>query len=101
MTARRRRLVRLEDLIGRRVRAADGTPVGRIEEVIAESRGGDHEVTEYHIGAGALHERFGVVSRLFGGKSPMLVARWDQLDIHQPDSPTLTCGVDELKRDRR
>jgi sporulation protein YlmC with PRC-barrel domain len=97
----RRRLVRLVDLIGRRVRTATGEPVGRIEEVIAERRGSDHEVTEYHIGPGALHERFGVVSRLFGGKSAMLIVRWDQLDIHEADSPTLTCGVDELKRERR
>jgi len=28
----------------------------------------------------------------------MLIARWDQLDIHQPESPTLTCSLDELKR---
>ena len=97
MTARRRTLVRVEDLLGRRVRTVDGTVVGRIEEIRARRRNDVHEVTEYLLGAGALVERFALVGRLFGRRSPTLIARWDQLDIRRVDRPTLTCGVDELK----
>jgi len=95
MTARPRRIVRLEDLVGRRVRTAEGAVVGRIEEVHAERRGDDHEVIEYLIGPGALRERFALVGRLFG-RSPTLCARWDQIDIRRPESPTLTCPVADL-----
>jgi len=96
-----RRFVRLEDVIGRKVRTADGAVVGHIEEVRAERRGDDHEVTEYLLGSGALLERLAMVKRLFGRPARMIVARWDQIDIHRPDRPTLTCRVEELKRERR
>jgi hypothetical protein len=95
MTARRRTIVRLEDLVGRRVRTPQGAVVGRIEEVRAERRGDDHEVIEYLIGPGALRERLALVRRL-PGRARTLVARWDQIDIHRPESPTLTCSVEEL-----
>ena len=52
---RRGRFVYLDDVLGQRVRTADGRVVGRIEEVRAERRAnGDHEVVEYHLGSGAL-----------------------------------------------
>jgi sporulation protein YlmC with PRC-barrel domain len=92
----RRRIVRLEDLLGRRVRTTDGAVVGRIEEVRAVRRGDDHEVTEYLIGPGALRERLALVGRLFG-PTRTLRARWDQLDIRNVDAPTLTCRVEQLK----
>jgi sporulation protein YlmC with PRC-barrel domain len=97
MTARRRRIVRVEDLVGRRVSTADGTVVGRIEEIRARRRNDEHEVTEYLLGTGALLERLALVQRLFGRRRRTLVARWDQIDISRPDKPTLTCGVDELR----
>jgi hypothetical protein len=31
----------------------------------------------------------------------MLVVGWDQLDIHRPEAPTLTCSPEELERRRR
>jgi hypothetical protein len=92
----RRRLVRLEDLVGRRVRSQSGELVGRIEEIRAERRNGQHEIVEYHLGSGALLERWGVVSKLFGGGKTR-IARWDQLDIHNPEKPVLTCPVEVLK----
>jgi hypothetical protein len=103
MTASGRRIVRLEDLIGRRVRTADGRVVGRIEEVCAERRAdGNHEITEYHLGPGALLERLGIVRRSPGRRRlHMLVVGWDQLDIHRPEAPTLTCSPEELERRRR
>jgi len=95
---RRRRMVRLQDLLGRRVRARDGRVVGRIEEVRAERRGDDHEVIEYRLGPGALAERLALARRLLGGRRETLIARWDQLDIREPRHPALTCSVDELRR---
>lgn len=94
----RRTLVRLEDLLGRRVRTADGDVVGRIEEVRATRRHDEHVVTEYLLGPGALLERLALVQRLFGRRSRTLIARWDQIDIHRPDRPMLTCTVNELKQ---
>jgi hypothetical protein len=94
---RRRRLVHLEDLLGRRVEAADGQLVGRIEEVRAERRGDDYELTEYLLGTGALLERLSIVSRLLRRERRTYIARWDQMDITTPARPRLTCRIDELK----
>ena len=95
---RRSRIVRVEDLVGQRVRTAAGDVVGRIEDIRVERRGDEHEVTEYLLGSGALAERLGIGQR-FGRHSKKLVARWDQMDIHRPERPTLTCPVEELKRE--
>jgi hypothetical protein len=95
---RRRCTVRLQDLVGARVRTREGRVVGRIEEVRAERRGDDHEVIEYRLGRGALAERLALARQLLGRRSDTLIARWDQLDIRDPHRPTLTCGVEELER---
>ena len=95
-----RRLVRLEDLLGSRVRTEQGEVVGRIEEVRAERRGDGYDVTEYHLGPYALLERLALGFRVFGRKRA-LVAQWDQLDVHNPKAPVLTCRVDDLKHERR
>ena len=92
--------VPLEALLGRRVRADDGRVVGRLEEIRAERRGGNHEVTEFLIGPGALLERLSIVRRFAGSGSRMRVARWDQIDISNPLAPRLTCGVENLKIER-
>jgi hypothetical protein len=91
-----RRRVRLQDLVGARVRSLSGEVVGRIEEVRAERRDDDHEVVEYLLGTGALLERLALVHRLFGRQPVKLVVRWDQLDIADPACPRLTCAMDEL-----
>ncbi len=93
---RRRTFVRVEELLGCRVRADDGGDVGRIEEIRVERRGERYEVTELLLGTGALFER--VAMRWFRRKTSMLVARWDQVDISRPGSPRLTCRRGELKR---
>jgi hypothetical protein len=99
MNARRRRFVRVEDLVGRRVRDARGRSVGRIEEIRAERRAdGTHEVVEYHLGTAALLERLAIVRRLLGRTPQMLVVRWDQLDLRHPEAPVLTCAAGELER---
>jgi hypothetical protein len=94
------RRLRLEDLLGARVRTEQGAVVGRIEEVRAERRGDEYEVTEYHLGPAALLERLAVATRGFGRRSRMLIAEWDQLDIDNPRAPVLICRVDQLTHHR-
>jgi len=89
--------VHVEDLLGRAVTSADGRRVGRIEEVVAERRGHEHEVAAYLLGPGALLERLGVLHRLLGRKPRTCRVRWDQLDISSPDRPRLTCSPEELE----
>jgi len=101
MNAPRRRLVRVEDLIGQRVRDRSGRVVGHIEEIRAEPRGERYEVTEYHLGSGAMLERLAIVRHLFGRQSDTIIARWDQIDVQQPDAPVLTCPVEELRHEKR
>jgi sporulation protein YlmC with PRC-barrel domain len=101
MSAPRRRVVRVEDLIGRRVRERSGRVVGRIEEIRAEQKDGRYQVTEYHLGTGAMLERLAIVRHLFRLQSDTIIARWDQIDIQRPDAPVLTCAVEELKHEKR
>ena len=101
MTAPRRRLVRVEDLIGERVRERSGRVVGRIEEIRTEQRGNRYEVTEYHLGTGAMLERFAIIRNLFRLQPDTIIARWDQIDIARPGAPVLTCPIEELKHEKR
>jgi hypothetical protein len=93
---------RVEDLVGRRVLAPDGTIAGRIEEIRAVREGRSFAVTGFHIGPRALLERIGV--RHFGSIVPRRIhgyhASWDQLDLTDPRQPRLRCGVDQLKKAR-
>jgi hypothetical protein len=97
-------VVRLEDLLGACVVAANGRRVGRIEDVCAELRDGDYVVVEYRLGTGALLERWSVVTDFFGAfgifgfRGRTLIARWNQLDISDPRRPRLTCPLDEIER---
>jgi hypothetical protein len=95
------RLVRVEDLIGQRVRERSGRIIGRIEEIRAEPRGDRYEVTEYHLGSGAMLERLAIFRHLFRLQSDTIIARWDQIDIARPAAPVLTCPVEELKHEER
>ena len=94
MTARR--FVRLEELVGRKVRDEDGRTVGRIEEVVAELHGDRHEVVEYRLGSGALLDRLAVTRRLFGHTVRTIIVAWDQLDVRRVRHPRLLCPASEL-----
>ena len=76
--------VRIDDLVGAKVRDANGRVVGRIFEICAEHQGPDLIVLEYHLGAAALLDRIGIsLLKLIGidaGRAPRKV-RWDELDI--------------------
>jgi hypothetical protein len=97
--AKKENEIDLQDLLGRRVRDAEGHVVGRLEEFRAEREGDHWVVTRYHIGPAALLERLAV--RHFGitwGQRPHgYEAQWDQMDVSNPERPTLTCTREELR----
>jgi hypothetical protein len=90
--------LRLEDLIGCRVDSVDGFRVGHIEEIRAERHHGELQLVEYHLGAGALLERWSITRRLFGRLGHQIIVRWDQIDIAHRGGPRLLCPVDELEK---
>jgi len=93
-----RREIRLDRLLGREVLAANNRPIGRLEECRAEVTGTTCAVSEYVIGMTGLAERLGIgLKLLFGKASHGYVARWDQIDISDPERPRLTCAVSELR----
>jgi hypothetical protein len=92
------REIHLDRLLGRVVLARNNQPVGRLEDCRAEKRGSECVITEYVIGTAGLFERLGVGVRLILGlRLRGYVARWDQLDISDPERPRLVCGVEELR----
>jgi sporulation protein YlmC with PRC-barrel domain len=76
--------VRVQDLVGRRVRDAEGNVVGRIESIHATWRGEDCLVDEYHLGAAALLARLGI-----GHKREPLRVPWQDMDLSDPRRPKL------------
>jgi hypothetical protein len=85
-------------LLGRMVRTRNNRPVGRIEELRANADD-DWTVTKFVLGAAGLLERLGVAVRLvLGRRLNGYVARWDQIDLSDPEHPRLTCAVEELEK---
>lgn len=92
------REVRLDGVLGREVVAGNNRTIGRVEEFRAEVRGGACEITDVVIGVAGLYERLGLgVRMLFGKGRGGYVARWDQIDLTDPDRPRLTCPLDQLR----
>ena len=93
--------LRLDQVVGREIHAANNRRIGRLHEVRAERRGSSWVITEYVIGAAGLIERLGLGVRvILGFERPTgYVARWDQVDFSNPRRPTLTCAVAELHRE--
>jgi sporulation protein YlmC with PRC-barrel domain len=93
------RHVRVELLLGRRVRDSQGRVVGRIESIHARWADKNCLVEEYHLGPGAALERFGIsAARMVGlrlAPKPVRVP-WDQLDLSDPENPRLRCSREEL-----
>ena len=98
--AKRANEIRLEEVLGRRVRTADGRNVGRIEEFRARREGDYWVVTEFDIGPNALLGR--LAARHLGitwpGRSRGYRASWEQINLDDPRRPTLNCPVDQLKQ---
>jgi sporulation protein YlmC with PRC-barrel domain len=98
-----KREVKFELLLGKKVYAADGKSVGRLEEVRAGLRRGECFVEEYHVGSYAVFERLAAVSlgrALLGrfGAGGGYRVPWDKLDLTDPTRPRLRCPVDELEK---
>ena len=91
--------LRLDCLIGRVVYSQTDHRVGRLEEVHAKVHGKGCVITEYLLGSAGLSERLGVsFGLLFGRRGGGYLARWDQIDLSDPDHPRLTCPLEQLKR---
>jgi hypothetical protein len=91
--------IRLDRLLGRPVLAQNGRRIGRIEEFRAERNGDGWFVREYVIGGAGLVERLHLAIRLLvgGRRQRGFVARWDQLDVTQPERPRLRCPSNDLR----
>jgi len=94
--------LRLELLLGKRLRDRVGKPIGRIEEFRAEPQGKDLVVTEVLVGDLALLERLAVRAALhllgLRRKHRGYRVRWDQLDLRDPAEPRLACDEREIAR---
>jgi hypothetical protein len=93
------REIAVDRLVGRKVFSLNDRQVGRLEEIRVDKRGRDLLVTEYVIGSAGLFERLGIAVKLLFGRRPGgYLARWDQLDISNPERPRLRCRLEELRR---
>ena len=93
--------LRVDRLIGRMVYTANRRRLGRLEEFRAEQRGSAWVITDYVIGTAGLIERLGLGVRLTLGieRAGGYVARWDQVDLTDPDHLRITCAVGDLRRE--
>lgn len=97
--------IEVQQLLGRRVRDADGTVIGRIEEIVAEHHDGETVVSEFHLGPAALLER---IAR-FAHALPLLSAipwprryyriPWQLLDLGDPERPRVRSTRSSLTAD--
>lgn len=100
-----KREIRIEKLLGKRVRAENGQVIGHLEEIQADLRGGECFVEEFHVGSYAVFERLAAwtisrtVLKMFGAKEKHKGYRipWDKLDLSDPEHPRLLCSIKELK----
>ena len=92
--------LRLDRLLGREVHTANNRRLGRLQEFRVERDGTDWVVREYVIGAAGLLERLGLGMRMVFGmkRTGGYVARWDQMDLTNPNCPRISCPVDDLQR---
>lgn len=109
MSARPVRELRVEHLVNRRVRDADGEVIGRLEELCVEIEltedGSHYVVREFHVGAHALAES------LVGGQMARALVRvlgrgrgyrryvipWEWMDLSDPRHPRVTRPRRELR----
>jgi sporulation protein YlmC with PRC-barrel domain len=100
--------VRLEQMLGRRVRDSRGEVIGRLEDVRVVRDGDDLVVREYLVGVYGAIERLaawriasavlGVPHRL-GGRAYHVP--WQDMDVSDPRAPRLRRPLADLRRRRR
>jgi sporulation protein YlmC with PRC-barrel domain len=94
--------VHVEQLLGKRVRDADGRVLGRLEEFHVEHQDGEDVVTEFLIGPAALWQRIGgFVTQLPYFRLIPLSRReysvsWKLMDLSDPETPRVLARRDEL-----
>jgi sporulation protein YlmC with PRC-barrel domain len=93
----------VELLLGEKVFALNGRPIGRLEEIRTEINRGHCFVSEFLVGNYAVFERLAAwrigrsVLRVLGaGRREGYRIRWNQLDLSDPQHPRLLCDVDDL-----
>jgi len=98
-----RQQVHAELLLGEKVFALNGQPIGRLEDIRTEMNKGHCFVSEFLVGSYAVLERLAAwrigraLLRVFGAKrNEGYRIRWDQLDLSDPRHLKLLCDVDEL-----
>jgi hypothetical protein len=96
--------IRIERLLGRRVRDSAGRSAGRIEDFRALFRNGDCVVEEYLLGTSGLFQRLSIAGfamsllRFLGARTQWLCrVPWDMMDLSNPQKPRLRCRREELK----
>jgi sporulation protein YlmC with PRC-barrel domain len=94
--------IHVELLLGEKVFAMNGLPIGRLEEIRTEVNKGHYFVSEFLIGKYAVLERLAAwrigraLLRVFGKRKQGYRIRWDQIDLTDPAHPRVLCDVDEL-----
>lgn len=99
------RELHLELLLGKQVLDCEGQAIGRIEEIRAEQQGDEWVIQEYLVGSMALLERLSAwkigmgILKLLGARKLHAGYRipWNQLDLSNPESPSLQCSCSDLK----
>jgi sporulation protein YlmC with PRC-barrel domain len=97
-----RQYIHVELLLGEKVFAMNGLPIGRLEEIRTEINKGHFFVSEFLVGKYAVLERLAAwrigrqLLRVFGKRKEGYRIRWDQIDLTDPEHPRVLCDVEEL-----
>ena len=98
-----RQEIHAELLLGAKVFALNGQPIGRLEEIRTEINRGHCFVSEFLVGRYAVVERLAAwhigraLLRVVGAKRDEgYRIRWDQLDLSDPRHLKLLCDVEDL-----
>jgi hypothetical protein len=97
MSSTGHRELRLDEVLGRRVRARNGAAIGRLEEMRCTGDG-PYEITEYVIGLAGLFDRLHLLRAALGLQPHGYIATARQIDLTDPSRPLLTCDLTELRR---
>jgi sporulation protein YlmC with PRC-barrel domain len=100
-----RQVIHVQHLLGEKVFAQNGKPIGRLEDIRTEMDRGHFFVSEFLVGSYAFLSRLAAwrmgrtLLRLFGARrSEGYRIPWDKLDLSDPHRPRLLCEVKELLR---
>lgn len=88
-------MIRIEQLLGKKVRDVDGQVVGHIEELGVTWTNEGALVTEVRLGPAALVER---LSAVFRSPPESLRIPWTQIDLSNPKHPRLRVPKDQIEK---